>query len=743
MKIFLVRKSCWNRLAIPNEQLDLNMKKANTYFNRELSWLAFNQRVLDQAHQDFHPLLERVKFLAISASNLDEFFMVRVGGLMLVSESGSDVTDIAGWSADRQLDEIRTHVRAMNLAQSDCLLRQLEPELEKHGIERIEPDKISESHREHLLRKFKDETMSAITPIAVESADHFPMLSGARLCMCVRLKNDAEFTLGLLPDHDDSVDELATRKTDRYVLLPLGRGLSRFWTLPSETGYRYMRLEDVIAMFLPEFFGRQEIIEWTSLRITRNGDVALDEDARADLLVGMREMLQARKVSGCVRLEISSSASAEMTSFLQEAIGVDSEDTYSIEGPLALSDYFGLASVRGFKDLKDTPWPPQPLPDFGPGKDVFETIASRDRLLCHPYQAYDPVIAFVQAAAEDPDVIAIKQTLYRTSGDSEIAKALVQAATNGKHVTAIVELKARFDEARNIYSARNLEDAGVDVIYGVRGLKTHAKMCLVIRRESSGIRRYMHFGTGNYNESTARLYSDVSLFTRDEQLGTDAVHFFNAISGLSVPQPLVKLAAAPINLRESLLELIQIEAESAARQGHGQITAKINSLADQEIIDALYEASQAGVKIQLNVRGICCLVPGKKGLSENIRVVSVVDRILEHARIFQFHHAGDELVYISSADWMGRNLNRRVELMVPVEDADCKSRLIRILHAYFEDNVRATELQASGRYAPVARKKKKDTFRSQQSLFDEASQIYSVRTNPRTTVFEPHRGESR
>ena len=717
-------------------------KHKTTYFTRELSWLAFNQRVLDQARRDFHPLLERIKFLAISASNLDEFFMVRVGGLKLVSDSGSDATDIAGWTADQQLDEIRKRVGKMNQAQSECLLGQLEPELEKHGIERVRPENITDSQREYLLRRFKDETISAVTPIAVESAESFPVLSGARLCMCVRLKQDAQSMLGPPRDQEESVDELANRRTDRFLILPLGRSLSRFWALPSETGYRYMRLEDVIAMFLPEFFGQQEIIEWTALRITRNGDVALDEDGRADLLAGMREMLQARRISGCVRLEISNNTSDEMREFLQDAIGVDSEDTYSIEGPLALSDYFGLAGIRGFNDLKDTPWPPQPSPDFAPGKNVFEAIAAGDRMLCHPYQAYDPVIAFVQAAGNDPDVIAIKQTLYRTSSDSEIAGALEQAAANGKHVTAIVELKARFDEARNIYSARNLEEAGVDVIYGVQGLKTHAKMCLVIRREPSGIRRYMHFGTGNYNESTARLYSDISLFTCDEQLGTDAVHFFNAISGLSVPQSLVKLAAAPINLRDSLLELIQIETESAAQGGGGQITAKVNSLSDPEIIDALYEASRAGVKVRLNIRGICCLVPGKKDLSENIKVISVVDRFLEHARVFHFHHGGDDLVFISSADWMGRNLDRRVELMVPVEDAVCKSGVLRILQAYFDDNVSATELQTDGSYTPVSKKKKKASFRSQEHLYNEACQIHTAHTNPRTTVFQPHRGEA-
>lgn len=719
------------------------MKKAKaTYFNRELSWLNFNQRVLDQASDEFHPLLERIKFLAISGSNLDEFFMVRVGGLMIVSDTGSDATDIAGLTADQQLAEIRKRVRMMNEAQSDCLLRQLEPALEKHGIERLRAEHINDVQREHLLRRFKEETISTITPIAVESAENFPVLSGARLCMCIRLKNDAQSMLGPPTSHDDSMEELAHRKTDRYLILPLGRSLSRFWAVPSESGYRYMRLEDVIAMFLPEMFGQQEVIEWTSFRITRNGDVAVDEDGRADLLAGMQEMLKARRISDCVRLEISDSASDAMREFLQAAIDVAPEDTYQIEGPLALSDYFGLASVRGFNDLKDKNWPPQPSPAFAPGQDIFETIASEDRLLCHPYQAYEPVVSFLKAAANDPDVIAIKQTLYRTSRDSEIAGALELAAANGKHVTAIVELKARFDEQRNIFSARSLEEAGVDVIYGVRGLKTHAKMCLVVRREPSGIKRYMHFGTGNYNESTARLYSDISLFTCDEQMGTDAVHFFNAISGLSVPQPLVKLAAAPINLRDSLLELIRVEIESAEQGGGGEITAKFNSLSDPEIIDALYNASQAGVKIRLNVRGICCLVPGKKGLSENIRVVSVVDRILEHARIIHFHHGGDDLTFISSADWMGRNLDRRVELMVPVENATCKVRLLRILGAYFDDNCRATELHTDGSYDQVPKKKKKPLLRSQAHLYEEACQIHTAHTNPRTTVFQPRRGLS-
>ena len=720
------------------------MKKSKTnYFNRELSWLLFNQRVLDQAGRDVHPLLERVKFLAISASNLHEFFRVRVGGLGMVSDSANDLVDIAGWSADQQLEKIRSRVRDMYKAQSSCLLDELEPAMHKAGVQRIRAQQVSDRQREILLRQFKDVTVSTISPIAVEDRENFPGISGGRLRMCVRLKNDHRAQLGPPALEEDSVEKAAERRADRYVLIPFGRAMSRFWTLPSDKGYRYILFEEVVELFLSEFFGQQEVIESSMFRITRNGDVELDEDGRADLLTGMQDMLEARRTSKCVRLEVSDSTSIDMVEFLQDAIEVKPKDTYSIKGPLALSDYFALSSIKGFKDLQDQPWPPQPSPEFSEAKTIFESISTGDKLLYHPYQSYEPVVEFVKAAASDPDVIAIKQTLYRTSRDSEIVKALELAASNGKHVTAIVELKARFDEARNIFWARHLEVAGVDVIYGVRGLKTHAKMSLVIRREPSGIKRYVHFGTGNYNEATARLYSDVSFFTCDEQLGYDAVHFFNAITGLSVPQSMGKLVAAPINLRETLLEHIQIETDSAKRGHSAQITAKINSLVDKEIIDALYKASQAGVKVRLNVRGTCCLVPGKKGLSENIRVISVVDRMLEHARVFFFQHGGDERLYISSADWMGRNLDRRVELMIPIEDAECKSRLLRIVRSYFDDNFSGLELQTDGTYEPVVKKKKHGVVRSQQTLYDEACQIYAAHTDPRTTVFEPHRGDKK
>jgi polyphosphate kinase len=378
------------------------------------------------------------------------------------------------------------------------------------------------------------------------------------------------------------------------------------------------------------------------------------------------------------------------------------------------------------------------VPEFAMGSDIFATIAAKDRLVHHPYQSYDCVVNFIRTAAEDDRVIAIKQTLYRTARDSEIAKALEYAAAKGKDVTCIVELKARFDEARNIEWARRLEASGIDVIYGVKGLKTHAKMCLVVRRETTGVQRYMHFGTGNYNEATARIYGDVSLFTCDEQLGIDAVHLFNAITGLSVPQTMGKIAAAPINLRETFLELIQLEIENAKQGGKAEIRVKVNSLVDREIIDALYSASEAGVKIMLNVRGMCCLLPGKKGFSENIQVVSVIDRFLEHSRIFYFFQGGDEKMFISSADWMGRNLDRRVELLVPIEERDCKNRLLKILNCYFHDSESAKELKSDGSYADVSVKKKK-RIRSQQWLYEEAGEIFRAINHPKTTVFQPHR----
>ena len=719
-------------------------KNKSNYLNRELSWLDFNQRVLDQAFLKKNPLLERLKFLAISASNLDEFVMVRVGGLKLVEQQDGGVPDIAGLTVSKQLSAITNRMREMYSTQIRCL-NELETELHDNGIIRLRPDDLSEAQRDFLERQFETELSAAAAPLAIENNFGFPMLSGTRLCLCVKLKSNDQQGIGPRKGQSEpETDEPAQQSDDgksnvRYALVPLGRSLNRIWTVPGSESFSYMYLEEVFGMFLPKMFGGQEILEWAPFRVTRNGDVEIDEDSRLDLMIDMQEMLEVRETSQCVRLEISASASGELTGFLCDAMNISLEDVYEVDGPLAMKDLFAICGMKGFNHLKDVPWPPQPVAEMMRPGELFEKIAIQDRLLIHPYQSYDPVVDFVRAAAADPKVIAIKQTLYRTSENSAIASALEKAAIDGKHVTCIVELKARFDEARNIQWAKRLELAGVDLIYGIQGLKTHAKVCIVVRKETTGIRRYVHFGTGNYNESTARLYSDISLFTCDEQLGMDAIHFFNAITGLSVPQSLGKLAAAPINLRETLLEMIAIEIENQKKEGSGLIIAKLNSLVDREIIDALYKASQAGVEIRLNIRGICCLLPGKKGLSENITVISIVDRLLEHARVLFFRHGGDDRVFISSADWMGRNLDRRVELLVPVEQDHAKGRLIRMLNAYFDDNTNASILRDDGTYRTIEEKKKKRSFRSQEALYKEAHQIYQAHSDRRTTVFEPIR----
>jgi polyphosphate kinase len=454
----------------------------------------------------------------------------------------------------------------------------------------------------------------------------------------------------------------------------------------------------------------------------------------------MEVVLDERRLADCVRLEIDAKASAMLVRFLSDAVGVEPADVVTLDGPVDLSAWFQLTDRPGFDALKYEPWPPQQSPEMPTDCSTFETIAAHDVLLYHPYDNFEPVIRFIDEASRDSDVLAIKQTLYRTSRDSPVVAALRRAAERGKHVTAVVELKARFDEARNMAWARQLEQAGAQVIYGVKGLKTHAKLCLVVRREPQGIQRYVHFGTGNYNESTARIYGDASLFTADPDLGADAAAFFNSVTGYSQPQKYRKLETAPFGLRDRLLELIRTETELALDKQPARITGKLNALLDTRLIDALYAASQAGVEIKLNVRGICCLKPGVPGLSENIEVVSIIDRFLEHARIFAFHHGGEERVLISSADWMPRNLDRRLELLIPVDDPTCRQRLLRALDAYFSDNVKARKLLADGTHVRL-KPGDSEPVRAQQRLFEEARQAVEAADRERSTMLEPHRHE--
>ena len=711
----------------------------NSFFNRELSWLEFNQRVLNEARCDANPALEKLKFVAIAGSNLDEFFMVRVGGLDILQTLNPEKRSIDGLTASQQLQLIGERVREMKTQQYQTL-GAIEAELHESGIQRLNMSQLSGQQLEHVTNRFFDEFQSAFSPIAVPADGEFPLLLNAKLCVLVRIAVDPDHSL---PREQGSSSAQAT---ERFAVIPMGPKVNRFVTLPSKDRFQYVLLEDVIVQMAEHFFAGQQLLEVCAFRLLRNADIQVHDDTREDLLAGMQEVLDARKTADCVMLELASDLSKSMKTFLCQKLDLEAADCFQIDGPLDMAAFWEIVHLQGFDGLRDPHWPPLPAAEIPEDADIFELIARKDRVLFHPYQSFDPVVQFVEAAASDSDVISIKQTLYRTSGDSRIVKSLIRAAENGKIVTAIVELKARFDEARNIHWAKQLERAGVDVIYGVKGLKTHSKICVVVRREPEGIRRYMHFGTGNYNEVTARIYSDISLLTCDEQLGHDAIAFFNAIAGFSMPQEMQLLVAAPIELRIALLALIRFETQRAAQGKAATISAKINSLVDREVIEALYAASQAGVKIRINVRGICCLRPGVEGLSENIQVCSIVDRFLEHARIFHFHAGGESKVFISSADWMGRNLNRRVELMVPVRDPDCKSAILDVLEASFRDNIKSHYLNDKGEYGQRRELVKEMSaslpFRSQQEIYRMANSWLEDHERSQATVFIPHRGDT-
>ncbi len=699
------------------------METTNTelrYFNRELSWLEFNQRVLNEAFNSELPLLERLKFLAITDSNLDEFYKVRVAGLQTLAQRGSARRDPAGLTPREQLQAVTERAARMVDDQNRCYLEQLEPALAEAGIRRLRAGQLNPRQQQVLENRFESEITTILSPIAVRLGDDVPLLTDLTLNVAVLLAPAASE-----PDQP------------RVAIIPFARYAGRFITLPAEGGYAFMLLEDAVALHIDEFFPGEEVLECAPFRLTRNADLQFRDDLASDLLADMEEMLDERKQSACVRLQVAEGVSDALLDFLRRLFSVEEADVLRIAGPIELSAFMRLTGLEGFDRLRYDEWPPQPSPEIDLTQNLFEQIARRDILLYHPYDSFEPVVRLIEEAAADPDVLAIKQILYRTSRNSPIVAALMRAAVAGKYVTVLVELKARFDEARNIQWAREMERAGVQVIYGVKGLKTHAKVCVIVRREPHGIQRYLHLGTGNYNEATARIYSDASLLTSNEELGADAAAFFNAVSGYSQPINFRKIEMAPVGLRDRLLEMILVETHAAERGERGYIAAKVNSLVDPGIIEALYEASQAGVRIKLNIRGICCLRPGVPGLSENISVVSIVDRFLEHARILYFYHGGDERVFTSSADWMPRNLDRRVEPLVPVEDLTCRARLIQILDSYFLDNVKARKLQPDGTYTPVPDEGR--PFRSQQWLYEQAVQAVRQAEASQRTVLEPHR----
>jgi polyphosphate kinase len=651
------------------------------YINRELSWLEFNRRVLEEAQDPQVPLLERLKFLAIFSSNLDEFFMVRVGGLQQKVQSGIP----RGSGADRmppkeQLERIGQMVGQLVAEQARCLLEEVLPDLQREGIVIRGQRDLTDADQRHLREVFRREVFPVLTPLAIDPGHPFPHLLNKTLNLAVMLER---------PSHDEQL----------FAVVQVPSVLPRFVQLPADKGYAFTPLDTVIRLHLPELFPGMELTRAALFRVTRDSEYEIDDDEVEDLLKTIEDQVRKRRRGAAVRLEIEADAPAEVEHFLMSALDLDPLDVYRVPGMLDLTGLFQIHGLPGFPALRDPPFVPQPVAEFVQASSLWAAIRARDILVHHPYESFGPVVDFIEEAARDERVLAIKQTLYRTSSDSPIVHALQRAADNGKQVTALIELKARLDEERNILWARELEKAGVHVVFGFVGLKTHCKVALVVRREDDGIRRYVHLSTGNYNPQTARIYTDLGLFTCNPDFCEDASALFNYLTGYCELPQWRKLVVAPSRLQACMIE--KIEQETAHQQAgrEGRIIAKMNGLLEPAIVQALYRASQAGVRIDLICRGICALRPGLPGISENIRVLSIVDRFLEHSRIFYFGSAGEPQVYIGSADWMDRNLSRRVEVVFPIEQPDLKQRLIdEMLAISLRDNVKARELLPDGSY---------------------------------------------
>ena len=657
-------------------------------FNRELSWLEFNRRVLQEALDETNPILERLKFLAIFSTNLDEFFMIRVSGLKeQIAENVSELSP-DGLTAAEQLREIREKLRPMLAEQMQCLGEDVLPQLAKNGIEVCKYETLSEAEKQKLNEYFLKNVFPILTPQAVDASHPFPYISNLSLNIGVMVE----------PDKTKSEGKLKRLFAEpRFARIKLPPNLSRLIPI-DESGTRFATLGELISANIQLLFPNMITGKCCLFRVTRDADIEIREDEAGDLLRTMEEELHRRRFSFAVRLEVAASMPEEMVNYLAGSIGLTEQDVYRISGFLNIPDLMRLYGLER-PELKDKPITYSIPNALRTSKNVFEMLKNQDVLLHHPYTAYSTVTDFINAAADDDDVVAIKICLYRTGKDSPIVKALMRASENGKQVAALVELKARFDEENNIEWARRLENEGVHVIYGIRGLKTHSKVTLVVRREGEGLKRYVHLATGNYNPTTSRIYTDIGLLTADEEIGADATDLFNFLTGYSQQMNYRKLLVAPVNLREKLISLIKREAENARQDKPAHIVAKINSLTDVETVHELYKAAQAGVKIDLIIRGICVLRPEIVGLSENIRVISVVGRFLEHSRIFYFANGGNEEVYFGSADWMQRNLNRRVEVIAPVKDKGFRQYLKEnILAAYIQDNVNSQILHADGTY---------------------------------------------
>ena len=651
------------------------------FYNRELSWLGFNYRVLSEARDKNIPLMERLKFLSITASNLDEFFMIRVASLKDMVHAKYTKKDIAGLTPKEQLAIISTGTHELVEKQYNTYNRSFLPALKHNGLTIVtQYEALNAEQAEYVDRYFMREVYPVLTPMAVDSSRPFPLIRNKSLNIAALLMDKKR---------KDTID---------FATVQVPSVLPRIVTIPSEKEGEtcIILLEQIIEKNIQKLFLNYKVLDATPYRVMRNADLTIDEDEAADLLIEIERQLKKRQWGEAIRLEVEQGIDKRLLKILKKELQIQQEDIFTIRGPLDLTFLMKVYGMDGFDHLKEEPYTPQPPKGLDMDGDLFEQIRQKDILLHHPYETFDPVVNFVRFAAKDPDVLAIKQTLYRVSSNSPIIASLAQAAENGKQVTVLVELKARFDEENNIVWARKLEKAGCHVIYGLVGLKTHSKITLVVRREEEGIRRYVHLGTGNYNDSTAKLYTDMGMFTCKRAYAEDATAVFNMLSGYSEPLSWNKLALAPTWLRTRFVELINRERDYAAMGKPARIVAKMNSLCDAGIINALYEASAAGVQIELIIRGICCLKQGVPGMSETIQVRSIVGTFLEHSRIFYFENDGSPEIYMGSADWMPRNLDKRVEILFPVEDPDLKKEIVHILHTQLADNTKAHLLQPDG-----------------------------------------------
>ena len=683
------------------------------YENRELSWLKFDARVLNEAKDKSIPLLERLKFVSITSSNLDEFFMVRVASLKDMVHADYRKRDIAGMTASEQLDRINTATRKLVESQYNTYNRSLVPLMAANGIHIIEKyEELTAEQAAYVDRYFEEDVYPVLTPMAVDASRPFPLIRNKTLNIAALLSSKKD------EKHKDAVE---------FATVQVPGVLPRLVPIPADTsensgeveGRTFILLEQIIEKNIDKLFLNYHVLCAHPYRVMRNADLPIDEDEAADLLKEIQKQLKKRQWGEVIRLEVEASVDKKLLRFLKDELKVAEEDIFQISGPIDLTFLMKMYGLSGCDSLRYEPYKPQRVPEIEPGEDIFEAIRGGDILLHHPYETFDPVVDFIRQAASDPDVLAIKQTLYRVSGNSPIIASLAQAAENGKQVSVLVELKARFDEENNIVWAKKLEQAGCHVIYGLVGLKTHSKIARVVRREEDGIRRYVHLGTGNYNDSTAKLYTDCGIFTCNEAIGEDATAVFNMLSGYSEPLSWNELVLAPIWLRTRFMRLIARETKHAREGKPAKIVAKMNSLCDEGIIAALYEASAAGVKIELIVRGICCLKVGIPGISENIHVRSIVGNFLEHSRIFFFLNDGEEELYMGSADWMPRNLDRRVEILFPVLDDTLKEKVKHILDVELADNTKAHVLKPDGEYEKIDRRGKV-LVNSQKQFCEEA-----------------------